>query len=207
MSIDLDGKGERIKEVSLPVSEAEWMNEFWTDEPPRPNDNVWALYLRLPDRNIVLRYFFSEHLVEIPAGGFLCYLRRLQSRNLKDLMYALATYNPCIRMLESGSYPELKRLEGAVGSAIEEILAETHGVLLWHHQLEQIIGFFVRDYAEVIDLRKGSNAKRPETLERLRHMEVEKGISLHDVMKSRYFNTTSICTTHEAFLLYQALES
>lgn len=111
-------------------------------------------------------------------------------RSFTDLAFLLDFYHfNAVRMHHRY---EPNRLVFSPIGVINDMLKESRGVLLWHHQLENLLRLFVVDSVKVARLRKGINAQRRTAYDAARGMKLEK-TSLADIITERmlFFNTCS----------------
>lgn len=88
---------------------------------------------------------------------------------------------------------------------VDALLRDSHGVLLWHHQLEALLGLFVRSAGDPATLRKGIAARRAAAFERVRAFELAPGVTLEDVIEERMtFGATVRANLYGARLLLGA---
>lgn len=114
---------------------------------------------------------------------FRAYLERYRPENLEDTLFLLDSYNLSSQAL---GYPyrwEFCKFKHV--KAVDDILAESKGILLWDHQMEQLFARFFPDYDKDIELRKAVNQKRPEVFDLAEKLKFDYGINLKDVLRER----------------------
>ena len=107
---------------------------------------------------------------------FRAYLGKYQPASFFDLLFLLDVY---YQSMQKFGYPvdwdhyQFKKLE-----VVDDILASSNGILLWHYQLEQLFSCFYRDPEKTVEARKAVNQKRAEVFDLAGKLKFELGTSL-----------------------------
>lgn len=137
-------------------------------------------YLDLEDRNVyeLLSKGKSIGVFQLESSGMQGLLKRLIPNRFDDIIAVLALYRP--GPLDSGMVDEfIERKHGRKPPTyphpmLEEVLKETHGVILYQEQVMEIAriisGFTM---AEADNLRKAMGKKKPEILEEAREKFID----------------------------------
>ena len=142
---------------------------------------MWAVYIPGKTPRIVMSARFTERDESFPA--LRDYLQRLAPSSFMDYLFAVDTYRAC-RIL-GGALPEVKKLTFTADPIVDEVLARSHGILLWQDQLEQLAQLFLDTQAEATELRRHVNQKRPSVFAALNKMALPSGQTLANVVKER----------------------
>ena len=87
--------------------------------------------------------------------------------------------------------------------AVDDLLRDSRGILLWHHQLENLYRLFEICAGDAVAFRKGVHAKKAKTFDAADRLQFASGISLSDVIWERMiFGVTSHPSFRAAPLLY-----
>ncbi len=152
---------------------------------------AYAVYLAKERPELVLGHVTST----LPEGWHLGYMRDFRDfitfhppRSFTDLAFLLDFYHFNATRLHHRYDPN--RLTFSPIGVVNDMLKESRGVLLWNHQLENLIRLFVADSVKVDRLRKGINAQRRSAYDAAKGMLLEK-TSLADIITERmlFFNT------------------
>ncbi|MBI5875579.1 MAG: hypothetical protein HZB81_07035 [Deltaproteobacteria bacterium] len=134
--------------------------------------------------------------------GFASYLKEYKPRSFKEILFLLDLYPVTIE----DAIKEHKPFKSIIGRAIEEILKETRGIILWHYQMESILSLFIRDNVGVVTVRKGINAKKPDTLHTTHITKIDKRMSLEKVIRQRMrLGHTKYPNVKGALVVYEIL--
>ena len=115
--------------------------------------------------------------------GFRAYLARYRPENFADTLFVLDAY---FLSMQSLGYPyrwefcKFKKVE-----VVDDILGESKGILLWHHQMEQLFSCFFQEYDKDVELRKAVNKKGTEIFELAERLKFDYETTLNDVIRER----------------------
>jgi len=138
------------------------------------------------------------------------YVKKTNPKTLGDYMFFLDAYE------RSGFYDfsldAIYNRKFKKNNAIDEMLADSRGFLLWHYQLENLIGFFFFDNTKQLEVRKGlqSAIRRDEYMKEAKKMKFTKNLSLYDIITERIIHKNCTVITRIprwifAYNLYNAL--
>lgn len=115
--------------------------------------------------------------------AFRAYLAANQPKSFLDFLFLVDAY---YQGRQKFGYPvdwdhyHFKKL-----AVVDDILARSKGILLWHYQLEQLFGCFYRDYEKAVEARRAVNQKRAEVFDLAENLKFNPGTSLKDVIQER----------------------
>lgn len=220
-----------VKEERFRVGDKPWMKRFFTHiEDIQDNWTAKCIYaeidgeiklidysVRSPTRTLVVPRDFvvispmkPRVLLHSPAfvpkgkrKGFVNYLKKYKPASFKDILFLLDLYPEDIE-------DEIKRhkpLNSVMGDAIEEILDETKGIILWNYQMERVLNLFIKDRDEIVAARKAINAgMSPDFYEKLCGYKIDKKTTLPDLISNRIvFHIQIYPNIDGAFILYEIL--
>ncbi len=202
---------ERIREEVVRTSDEPWLEEFFHRYSLKKEPYAYCLYVeRGGQRELALGFLFSD---PAPAGfgpisGFARHLESIRPEGFWDLVFALDTYSylrpKVVRFRSEKAEPELGPEMSAV---LEPLLAGSRGFIVWHFQLEHIIGLFDARAEHCRKLRQDLNAKRPNAEAWMGQREIEPGLSLYDFVVSRMMIAgTMVPGLEGALILFRALD-
>jgi len=165
--------------------------------------HIQAIYLNTEPPAILMGTRSQEPTKE--RTPFKEYLSQFDPKSLFDYAYVLDTYR--LRVFQRS---EQEQLGGeliptfeSLGPCVDEILASSHGILLWHHQLEQMYLLCELDQSAALQFRKGILAKKQTVFQQGENLIVSQGLTLTEVIDQRmiYYLTTPINLYGARFLL------
>jgi len=150
----------------------------------------------------------SDNLRENVGVGFKddfrAYLAKHQPAGFLELLFLLDVY---FQSRQKFGYPvdwdqyQFQKLE-----VVDEILAGSKGILLWHYQLEQLFGCFYLNPDKALEARKAVNAKKAEVFDLAEKLKFEPGTSLNDIIWDRMvFSVTCYPNLTGAVTLFRDL--
>lgn len=135
------------------------------------------------------------------------HLRHFDTGKFSDLLFSIDSY-----MLSHDDYfMHISRLPKAKPDfrrrpIVDDLLKDSRGVLLWHHQLENLYLFSSHDREDAVKFRKGILSKKPEFLETASDIAIDAKTSLKDcIMERMIFGATTLPAYRAARDLYQYL--
>ena len=83
---------------------------------------------------------------------------------------------------------------------------DSKGILIWHYQLENLLGLFFNAHDRVVELMRDINAKKVESMNLTENLRFDEKISLNDILSERmiFFNTV-YPNSNGAFQLFKHL--
>jgi len=144
-------------------------------------------------------------------GDFKSYLLEHRIGDYGSILYVLDSYSILCRTSKSDDLALPRRpmpLRSSLGQAIEWLLNESHGRLLWDYQFENLLSlFFPRPRAT--ELWKGINAERADAWHELSITMVEGTLSVAQLVRDRTLSghTTVAPNTKGALAICQLLFS
>lgn len=198
VAADIHNKGTRspsrqtlslLKEEIFPANSQPWLRRFFSEEAldwaVGTGFYAYCIYtertseIKLIRGNLMNPSVVAEWNRE--RNAFTRYLKKYHPRSFKETLFYLDLYPHKPEEIIG----DFRAGRSTTAGAIESMLKDTRGILLWHHQLEDMINLFVRDRTEIIALRKGINAKRPEAIKSLTQIHIEKNLTLLDFIQNR----------------------
>lgn len=178
-----------LKEEIFPANSQPWLRRFFSEEAlDWAVGNGFYAYCIYTERTGEIKLIHGT-LVNPSAmadwdrerNAFARYIEKYHPRSFQETLFYLDLYphkpEEIIGDFQTG--------RSTAAGVIESMLKDTRGVLLWHHQLEDMVNLFVRDRTEIMALRKGINAKRPEAIEFLTQILIEKDLTFLDFIQNR----------------------
>lgn len=144
---------------------------------------AWAAYLDTPSPQIVLCARHLEGDEDFPT--LLEYLKSVDCSSLQWCLYATDTYYQSRVLGEP--LPRNHGLQTPADPTVDDVLSSSKGILLWHHQLEnlaQSLGFPRR---KAIGLRRKVNQKHSAVLDTVQKYEFCSGRTLGEVIDDHLF--------------------
>jgi hypothetical protein len=173
---------------------------------------AYCLYADNERGKIPVRYgLTSHHRFEddpddpVKWGTFKKFLAADPPRNFEDVFFMVDVYPNDYHSL----IPQFYHDQSPLMTAIEDLLKPSRGIILWHHQLENIFQIFFDPY-QVENLRRGLGRQDPLYMEKLEGEKFNENLSLTDFIYNRMFYYRHITITPNfkgAFELYRWLKS
>lgn len=111
------------------------------------------------------------------------FLKKHSRPTLTDLLFFNDAYNRCRSYgIETRSIYSRRFKANEV---VDNILKDSRGVILWHHQLEHLLRLFYVDSRKVIQIREGLNCKRRDYWKLTEKLHFDNNTSLCDVLNER----------------------
>ena len=177
---------ELIKEEIFPVAKKPWIKKIFNDIPD--DYTVKCIYAEINGEiSIVSATAMAGPFPLTPeeeksmGNDFTSYIRKHRPSNFKDLLLLLTLYPVDLE----GEIKRHKPLESSIGDVIEALLGESKGILLWNYQMENILSLFINDRDEILAVRKGINAKKPDAFSMARKMWIDRETTLEDLIINR----------------------
>lgn len=184
------------------------------------NDNEWllseiesnryeyghAIYINDERLDLIIGTIFSTiNAIEIGyIKSFKNYLNQFDSTKFKDVLFALDFY----WISSAGRKSENPSLEYIFKPhpIIDDFLSESRGVLLWHHQLENLFLFYDNDREKAVEFRKNILMKKADAFELARKIKIYSELTAEDVINERMLSSGTIIPSYkEAVKLYKYL--
>jgi hypothetical protein len=178
-----------LKEKIFPANSKRWLRRFFSEEAlDWAVGNGFYAYCIYTERTSEIKLIYGALINpcvmadrDRERNAFARYIEKYHPWSFKEALFYLDLYphkpEEIIGDFHAG--------RSTTAGVIESMLKDTRGVLLWRHQLEDMINLFVRDRTEIMALRKGINAKRPEAIEFLTQIHIEKNLTLLDFIQNR----------------------
>ena len=177
-----------IEEVAR-TADTPWLEEHFHPYGLRKDTYAYCLGVDCGDgRELVRAFTFSDPTPEHVGvvDGFRKHLSNVRPKGFWDYVFALDTYDylcPESRRFRTDD-PEPK-LNPEASAVVVPILAQSRGFILWHFQLEHLIGLFDARAERCRTLRKDFNAKRPNAEVWMLKQMIDCCLSLHDFVVGR----------------------
>lgn len=178
-----------LKEEIFPANSRPWLRRFFSEEAlDWAVGNGFYAYCIYTERTSEIKLIHGTLVNpsviadwDREGNAFARYIEKYHPRSFKETLFYLDFYphkpEEIIGDFQTG--------RSTTAGVIESMLKGTRGILLWHHQLEDMINLFVRHRTQIMALRKGINAKRPEAIEFLTQIHIEKNLTLLDFIQNR----------------------
>ena len=145
---------------------------------------AYAIYITGEPPRLIDGYL-ADHMVPSVMTDFGDYLGQVGFTSFMDHLFALDFYKlRWHKDLEVSDLVEPANSEFRQLPVVDEILKDSRGFLLWHHQLECLFRAFHDDADKAVDLRKQINTKVPEAFD-LAGSLMFGGKSLENVIRER----------------------
>ncbi|MDD5450286.1 MAG: hypothetical protein PHT49_00060 [Desulfovibrionales bacterium] len=178
-----------IKEEIFPANSRPWLRRFFSEKALdwaiRNEFYGYCIYtertseIKLIYGTLINPSFVAEWTRE--RNAFARYIEKYYPRSFKETLFYLDLYPHKPEEIIGGFHSGRSTTAGVM----ELMLKDTRGILLWHQQVEDMINLFVRDRTKIMALRKDINAKRPEAIEFLTQIHIEKNLTLMDFIQNR----------------------
>jgi len=182
------------EEVAL-TADAAWLEKHFHPYSLRKDSHAYCLGVDCGNgRELVRSFTFSDPTPERigAVDGFREHLARVSPKGYWDYVFALDTYDhlcPESRRFRTDD-PEPK-LSPEASAIVEPILSQSRGFILWHFQLEHLIGLFDARAERCRTLRQDFNAKRPNAEAWMAKQLIDRNRTLYNFVVGR----TLICGT------------
>jgi hypothetical protein len=123
--------------------------------------------------------------------SFRAYLAKYRPRTLSDTVFLLDSYYLASQAF--GQPIDWENYQFKKFQVVDDILAGSKAILLWHYQLEQLFGCFYRDPDKTRELRKAVNEKRVEPFDMAENLIFKTAGSLKDVIRERLVFHVTCC--------------
>jgi len=178
-----------LKEEIFPANSKPWLRRFFSEEAlDWAVGNGFYAYCIYTERTSEIKLIHGTLVNpsvmadwDRERNAFAPYIEKYHPRSFKETLFYLDLYPHKPEEIIG----DFRAGRSTTAGVIESMLKDTRGVLLWHHQLEDMINLFVRDRTEIMALRKGINAKRPEAIKFLTQINIEKNLTLLDFIQNR----------------------
>jgi len=180
---------DRIVEEVVKTADTPWLAEHFHQYSLQKDTYAYCLSVdRGNGRELVRSFTFSEPTPERlgVVDGFRKHLAGVRPDGFWDYIFALDTYDhlcPESRRFRTDE-PE-PRLSSEASAVVEPILAQSRGFVLWHFQLEHLIGLFDNRAERCRTLRKDFNAKRPSAEAWMSKQMIDENTTLYDLAVGR----------------------
>ena len=200
---------DRVTEEVVRTGDTSWLEEFFHPYSLKKENYAYCLHVDRGGRRELVRGFLFSDPPPARLGmidGFSEHLARVRPEGFWDWVFALDTYNylapGVFRFRTEKPEPELGP---GISAAIESILSGSRGFIVWHFQLEHLVGLFDARAEHCRAVRRDFNAKRPSAEAWMSRRIIEDGVSLHDLVASRTMpGGTVVPSLEEARMLQQA---
>jgi len=143
------------------------------------------------------------------SKDFVQFLKKLKPISFYDCLFVVDVYHLSNfshkypgKSIKDFRIPKFNRIE-----LVDEILQISQGLLIWHYQLEKLLGVCIPNLSKVYELRKDLNAKKAKAWERIKSLMLFDEISLYDVISKRMaFGITTFPNMAGAFALYKFMK-
>jgi len=190
-----------IEEVAR-TADTPWLEEHFHPYSLRKEKYAYCLSIdRGNGRELVRGFVFSDPTPKRIGAidGFREHLKKVSPEGFWDYVFALDTYDhlcPESRRFRTDD-PEPK-LSTEASAVVEPILAQSRGFVLWHFQLEHLIGLFDARAERCRTLRKDFNAKRPDAEAWMSKQFIDHGLSFYNFVAGRTIVSGTIVPSLES---------
>ena len=131
-----------IKEEIFPVEDKSWIAKFFPEKLfGKPIQGRWyadCIYMeRQGDVRLIKGSLTPDCKEEAERNVFVKYIQRYNPQSFKEILFFLDFYP-----IELPDINRSYQSKSKMAEVIESILEDNRGLLLWHHQLEDIIKSF-----------------------------------------------------------------
>jgi hypothetical protein len=133
--------------------------------------------------------YISTTMEQKEVFGFKEYLAEYETNNFMDLLFLVDAYHCSIRRFQR--LIDHNQHNFNENDVVDSILKDSKGILLWHHQLENLFSLFYVDRDQAVKLRKDVNKKVADVFDLADTLRFAEGHSLKDIIDERmiYQNT------------------
>lgn len=206
-----------IKEESFPVKDKPWLKKFF---PTRCLKRGWyaqCIYTDFEGEIKLIWGSVSPYCLEDKRGnGFKHYIKKRRSNRFYEILLLLDLYTgSLLRESDSEPYPidpatitnQFIQVKSSMGEVVTDLLQESTGIIIWNHQVENLLNLFIMDRGDVLSARKGINAKEASVFNRLERFHIDDNLTLMDFVINRmYLGWTVSPNIRGAYLLYDLLK-
>ena len=180
----------KVKGKVFLKTDVPWLKEYYLAETFENEAYKYAycIYIDLgTEKKLILGGIYEDKPTEfnkkpIAKGNFVGYLKEYSPNNFESLLFVIDAYPINIKALRQDFYYDPSPLF----EIMEYILRPSQGIILWHYQLENILQLFFHP-SEVIFLRQGLNAQKPEVLDKMKLISLNESLSLADFLSNRMY--------------------
>lgn len=154
-----------------------------------------AIYLENGDSLTAIDCICSTGELLMPRIAFGELITNLAPKTWNDLTFGLTLYQFCINnWATQGNHAEEESFLSdplrywprfKLNKAVDALLADSRGALLWAEQFHNLYLLCDPDRENAIRFRKALHAGRPEALQRLQYLQLANGTALKDVLDER----------------------
>lgn len=199
-----------IKEEVFKIENRPWTQKFFNKDTLFGFEYAHCIYTG-EDRKVELidGFLTSSPLFIGYTDKFVNFLLEHSPKKIKDFLFLLDVYHQaCIGQKETdlSKLLNIERTGLPIDAVLDELLNDSNGIILWHHQLENILSLCFHNRQEVIDLRKKINAKVGEGWSLLDKAYIGDGLTLRQIITQRMvFGTTKYPNVKGAYILHEVL--
>jgi len=165
-----------------------------------------AIYIYEDNPDLIIGTIFSTaNSAEIGYfEDFNKYLNQFDTTRFKDVLFTLDSYwisNACRKTERLCLEQHFNR-----HPIIDDFLNESHGILLWHHQLENLYLFYKRDRDKAVEFRRDILKRKADTFNLAKKIKIDSGLTAEDIINERMPASGTISPSFkEAVKLYKYL--
>ena len=165
-----------------------------------------AIYINYERPDLIIGTIFSTtNAIEIGyIESFKNYLNQFDSTQFKDVLFALDSY----WISNAGRKSEKPSLEYNFKPhpIIDDFLSQSRGILLWHHQLENLYLFYNSDRKKAVQFRKDILKKKADAFDFAKNIKIDSELTALDIINERMLPVGTISPSFkEAVILYKYL--
>lgn len=137
------------------------------------------------DAKLIYHYKFegSESDVKRSFKDELSYfIKEYKAEGIKDFLFFLGIFCP---IRADPTIKTISQYNFRKHPIVDDILAESKGLLLWDYQMECLCGLFCDIARGAVNLRKGLNIRDPRCEEMAKKYKFNEDLSLYDVINER----------------------
>lgn len=166
----------------------------------------YAIFINGDNPKLITGTAFSDaNSIEIGYfEDFNEYLMQFDITRFKDLLFALDSYwvSYAVRKYKNASF----EYNFKPHTIIDDFLNESHGLLLWHHQLENLFLFYKNDREKAVEFRKDILKRKADAFDLARKIIIYSELTAEDIIKERMLPAGTISPSfREAIKLYKYL--
>ena len=165
-----------------------------------------AIYIENNEPDLIIGTIFSTvDLVEARNFNYFNqYIKKFELDKFEDILFALDSYwiNIAVRVSDG----PIIGFSFKPHPIIDGFLRESRGLLLWHHQLENLYLFYESDKEKAVAFRKDILKRKSDAFDLAGKIDFEPGLTAKDIISERMLSVGTISPNYkEALKLYKYL--
>ena len=183
-----------IKEEIFLAKDRPWIRKFFshlTEKCFTSYKRGYAIYTEVNGETKPIKLSFIPCDLGIIGfkKSFVNHIKKHYPTNFKDILFLVDIYDYFNRVDFEKAISKFHHLNSTTNEVIHSILPDSKGIILWHHQLENLLNMFFINRNEVTSIRKGINAKKADTFKILKSCKIDDAMTLEAFIRERMILT------------------